>query len=34
MNLEKFTKHARGFLQAAQTVALRLNYQRSRPRTC
>jgi ATP-dependent Clp protease ATP-binding subunit ClpB len=28
MNLEKFTDRARGFLQAAQTVALRMNHQR------
>ena len=28
MNLEKFTDRAKGFLQAAQTVALRLNHQR------
>src|SRR3954467_12425608 len=28
MNLEKFTERARGFLQAAQTVALRMNHQR------
>src|SRR3954468_2199807 len=28
MNLEKFTERARGFLQSAQTVALRLNHQR------
>src|SRR5919107_2043478 len=31
MNLEKFTERARGFLQAAQTVALRLNHQRITP---
>src|ERR687891_2430544 len=31
MNLEKFTDRARGFLQAAQTVALRLNHQRITP---
>src|SRR5215212_5801070 len=31
MNLEKFTERARGFLQAAQTVALRLNHQRIAP---
>ena len=31
MNLEKFTDRARGFLQAAQTVALRLNHQRIAP---
>src|SRR3954454_17138972 len=28
MNLEKFTDRARGFLQSAQTVALRMNHQR------
>src|SRR3954464_2091203 len=28
MNLEKFTDRARGFLQAAQTVALRMDHQR------
>ena len=31
MNLEKFTDRARGFLQAAQTVALRVNHQRITP---
>jgi ATP-dependent Clp protease ATP-binding subunit ClpB len=31
MNLEKFTDRARGFLQAAQTVALRMNHQRITP---
>jgi ATP-dependent Clp protease ATP-binding subunit ClpB len=31
MNLEKFTERARGFLQSAQTVALRLNHQRITP---
>ncbi|MGF1549169.1 MAG: ATP-dependent chaperone ClpB [Sphingomonadaceae bacterium] len=31
MDLEKFTDRARGFLQAAQTVALRLNHQRIVP---
>ncbi|HEY6916233.1 MAG TPA: AAA family ATPase, partial [Allosphingosinicella sp.] len=31
MNLEKFTERARGFLQAAQTVAVRLNHQRIAP---
>ncbi len=31
MNLEKFTDRARGFLQSAQTVALRLNHQRIQP---
>ncbi|MGS1016332.1 ATP-dependent chaperone ClpB [Allosphingosinicella humi] len=31
MNLEKFTDRARGFLQAAQTVAMRLDHQRIAP---
>jgi ATP-dependent Clp protease ATP-binding subunit ClpB len=31
MNLEKFTDRARGFLQSAQTVALRMNHQRITP---
>ena len=31
MNLEKFTERARGFLQSAQTVAVRLNHQRIAP---
>src|SRR5215211_9533985 len=31
MNLEKFSERARGFLQAAQTVALRMNHQRITP---
>jgi ATP-dependent Clp protease ATP-binding subunit ClpB len=31
MNLEKFTERARGFLQSAQTVALRMNDQRIAP---
>jgi ATP-dependent Clp protease ATP-binding subunit ClpB len=31
MNLEKFTDRARGFLQAAQTVAIRMNHQRISP---
>ena len=31
MNLEKFTDRAKGFLQAAQTVALRNNHQRITP---
>ncbi|TFI59947.1 ATP-dependent chaperone ClpB [Sphingomonas parva] len=31
MNLEKFTERARGFLQAAQTVAARMNHQRIAP---
>ena len=32
MNLEKFTDRAKGFLQAAQTVAIRMNHQRIAPR--
>ena len=31
MNLEKFTERARGFLQAAQTIAMRENHQRIVP---
>ena len=31
MNLEKFTDRARGFLQSAQTVAMRMNHQRITP---
>ncbi|HEY0311111.1 MAG TPA: ATP-dependent chaperone ClpB [Allosphingosinicella sp.] len=31
MNLEKFTDRARGFLQSAQTVALRMDHQRITP---
>jgi ATP-dependent Clp protease ATP-binding subunit ClpB len=31
MNLEKFTDRAKGFLQAAQTVTIRLNHQRIAP---
>ena len=31
MNLEKFTDRAKGFLQAAQTVAIRVNHQRISP---
>ena len=31
MNLEKFTDRAKGFLQAAQTVAIRLSHQRITP---
>jgi len=27
MNLEKFTDRAKGFLQSAQTVAIRMNHQ-------
>ena len=31
MNLEKLTDRAKGFLQAAQTIAIRLNHQRIGP---
>ena len=31
MNLEKFSDRAKGFLQSAQTVAIRLNHQRIAP---
>src|SRR5690606_22911880 len=31
MNLEKFTDRAKGFLQSAQTVAIRMNHQRVAP---
>ncbi len=31
MNLEKFTDRAKGFLQSAQTVAIRMNHQRMAP---
>jgi ATP-dependent Clp protease ATP-binding subunit ClpB len=31
MNLEKFTDRAKGFLQASQTLAIRLNHQRITP---
>jgi ATP-dependent Clp protease ATP-binding subunit ClpB len=31
MNLEKFTDRSKGFLQSAQTVALRMNHQRIAP---
>ena len=31
MNLEKFTDRAKGFLQSAQTVAIRMNHQRVSP---
>ena len=31
MNLEKFTDRAKGFIQAAQTCAIRLNHQRIGP---
>ena len=31
MNLEKFTERSRGFLQAAQTIAMRENHQRLSP---
>jgi hypothetical protein len=33
MNLEKFTDRAKGFLQAAQTLAIRLSHQRITPNT-
>ena len=33
MNLEKFTDRAKGMLQAAQSVAVRLNHQRIRRST-
>ena len=33
MNLEKFTDRAKGFLQSAQTVAIRMNHQRISART-
>jgi ATP-dependent Clp protease ATP-binding subunit ClpB len=32
MNLEKFTDRAKGFLQSAQTVSIRLNHQRISPK--
>ena len=32
MNLEKFTERAKGFLQSAQTVAIRMNHQRISPK--
>lgn len=31
MNLEKFTDRAKGFLQSAQTVAIRMSHQRTGP---
>ena len=31
MNMEKFTERSRGFLQAAQTIAIRMNHQRITP---
>ena len=31
MNLEKFTDRSKGFLQSAQTVAIRMNHQRITP---
>ena len=31
MNLEKFTERSRGFIQAAQTIAMRENHQRVLP---
>ena len=31
MNLEKFTDRAKGFLQSAQTVAIRMDHQRIAP---
>ena len=31
MNLEKFTERSRGFLQAAQTIAMRESHQRLAP---
>src|SRR5215467_1266406 len=31
MNLDKFTDRAKGFLQSAQTVAIRMNHQRIAP---
>jgi len=31
MNLEQFTERSRGFIQAAQTIALRENHQRFLP---
>ena len=31
MNLEKFTDRAKGFLQSAQTVSIRMNHQRISP---
>lgn len=34
MNLEKFTERSRGFLQAAQTIAMRESTSGSRPNIC
>ena len=31
MNIERFTERAKGFLQAAQTVAIRMSHQRVTP---
>ena len=31
MNLEQFTERARGFINAAQTIALRESHQRLKP---
>ncbi|MFN3606418.1 MAG: Clp protease N-terminal domain-containing protein, partial [Cypionkella sp.] len=31
MNMEKFTERARGFMQAAQTIAIRENHQKLAP---
>ena len=31
MNIDKFTDRAKGFLQSAQTVAIRMNHQRIAP---
>ena len=31
MNLEKFTERSRGFIQAAQTIAMRESHQRLAP---
>ena len=31
MNLEKFTERSRGFIQAAQTIAMRESHQRMLP---
>lgn len=34
MDFEKYTERARGFLQAAQTMALARGHQRFAPNTC
>ena len=34
MNIDKFTDRAKGFLQSAQTVAIRMNHQRIAPSIC